>query len=385
MIQSSDPLGFPFPMEPTFELDLAFLQDPAAPLSQKKMMLDVIFGTQTPPMIQNSTEPADSLAEDILPYRFRLEPRLFPDQNFYLTLLGNRENFLEIWPVAVRFHSWVYDAAVSDPNVADNVVENLEQLRDQLGLGKDSLGLDMPDMSAYNYPSPSFGVQDLDLNNFELDNFPSSNFFSPDNPQPETKAEVPNKTKTAKKVPQVPVKEHALLSSELKKPLETTYRRVIADEDHFRELDDAYSRHVQRQAGLAPEEDSTWPNNPEAQRDYVGRMFEHVVHTEDFYELRKARERLGIVTAKNGGKSATPEEATENDDGERPRKRSRTAKGSKDTGRAQARPKGVNKSDWELMDEGNTPAECLKAVTHHEFTNVEIELLCWKLLVRPIP
>ncbi|KAF6813774.1 hypothetical protein CMUS01_12767 [Colletotrichum musicola] len=282
---------------------------------------------------------------------------MFPYLNFYFTLLGNRENFLDVWPFAARFHGWVYDAAVSAPSVVDDLVQRLEQL------------------NAFNYPSPSSAAPDLNFDALELDNFDfCRDMFGTDVPQPdERKQETANTKPAAQKEPPVPGQEHTLLSSELQKPLETVYRGVINDGDHFKELDDAYNRHVRRESGTPPEEDSTWPKDAETQRRYVGKIFEHIVHTDNFYELRKAR-------AKNGGKSTTPEEALEKDDGEPPKKRARKTKGGKDTSRAQARPKGVNKSDWELMDENITPAECLKAVTHHEFTNVEIELLCWKLL-----
>ncbi|KAF6791046.1 hypothetical protein CSOJ01_14422 [Colletotrichum sojae] len=309
---------------------------------------------------------------------------MFPDLKFYFTLLGNRENFLDVWPFAARFHGWVYDAAVSAPSVVDDLVERLEQLRSQLGLNDTTnfFGFDLSQPNAFNYPSLSSVAQDLNFDALELDNFDfCRDIFGTDVPQPdETKQETPSTKPAAQKNPFVTGQEHTLLSSELQKPLETVYRCVINNGDHFRELDDVYNRHVRRESGIPSEEDSTWPRDAETQRQYVGKMFKHIVHTDNFYELRKARERLAIVKAKNGGKSTSPEEPSEKDDGEPPKKRARKPKGGKDTSRAQARPRGVNKSDWELMDENITPAECLKAVTHHEFTNVEIELLCWKLL-----
>ncbi|EFQ33807.1 uncharacterized protein GLRG_08951 [Colletotrichum graminicola M1.001] len=172
--------------------------------------------------------------------------------------------------------------------------------------------------------------------------------------------------------------QHPILTAELVAPPTFRYKGVVQNMDHFEELDDAYERHVKRAAGKAPHEDASWPSSAEQQRAYVKSLFDHVTDLGNFYELRKARERLAKLESQYGRGSSEAAETTS-------RKRRRGAEGQDAGFDVAARPKGISKTDWALTDTESTPVELLEAVIHYHISDVEIELLCWRLLVRDDP
>ncbi|KAK1624441.1 hypothetical protein BDP81DRAFT_398526 [Colletotrichum phormii] len=132
-------------------------------------------------------------------------------------------------------------------------------------------------------------------------------------------------------------------------------------------------RHVKRATGKAPQDDASWPTPSELQQAYVQKLFESITDLSNFFELRKARERLGKI-------EHTQQERSSPDVAEKPRKR-RRGLGEEDAGPDRPeRPKGMSKTDWTLVNDQNTPVDLLEAVIHHRISGVEVELLCWRLL-----
>ncbi|KAK1723677.1 uncharacterized protein BDZ83DRAFT_580356 [Colletotrichum acutatum] len=167
--------------------------------------------------------------------------------------------------------------------------------------------------------------------------------------------------------------EHPLLQAELFVAPAFEFKGLIQSMDHFAEVDNAYERHVKRAAGAPPEDDPSWPVSSEKQREYVQRLFENITDLSDFFELRKARERLGNIA------NAQKNPATPEDEGN-PRKR-RIGRSSQNVDIVPTRPKGISKTDWALVDAERSPTDLLDAVIHHRISGVEVELLCWRLLV----
>lgn len=168
--------------------------------------------------------------------------------------------------------------------------------------------------------------------------------------------------------------QHPLLQAELVATPTFQFKGLVQSMDHFMELDNAYERHTKRAPGSAPEDDISWPASSEKQREYVQQLFESITDLSDFFELRKARERLGNVT------NAPQDLVTPENEGN-PRKRRRVRNGQK-VDIIPARPKGMSKTDWALVDAESSPADLLEAVIHHRISGIEVELLCWRLLVR---
>ncbi|KAK2774079.1 hypothetical protein CKAH01_13302 [Colletotrichum kahawae] len=322
-------------MDATFQIDLDILQDPLVPLTEKEWMLDVILS-------------------QIVPYRFYQEPRLFPELSFYAILLNNREDFLKIWTLATRFHSWIYGLAISSPAMADEAIESLRQMKRDLdldlGLALAPVNLPLPE-----YPSPPGTSVETSV---------------PTTPQlkPQTyHTRAPKETKSR-------TPDHPLLAAELQKPATPAYEGVIRDLSHFQELDEAYNRHVRRPPGTAPEQDPSWPSTTEKRVEYVREMYIAIVKTDDFFELRKARERMSKAMARVSNGAVQQEQGSSDNDS---RKRKTTAT----NGKASERPKGLSKADWELLSETNSAMDRLNAVIHHKIVNVELEIACWRLLL----
>ncbi|KAK2054816.1 hypothetical protein LY76DRAFT_579309 [Colletotrichum caudatum] len=325
---------------PLFYSDLEVLDDPTVPYENKKWMFDTILN-------------------DMVPYRYHDEPRMFPDINFYVTLLHNRPNDDRVWGLVYRFHEWISMMVTFHPEEADQAIAAL-QLR------------------AMSHGWPNTQVQETSPATAQIEQVSTC-------PDQTTAAQpfaspIPASSPRAKRAKPVNSyqtdHQHPLLTAELVAAPTFRYKGIVQDMDHFDELDDAYERHIRRATGMAPDQDASWPSSAEQQRARVGSLFGHITDLGDFYELRKARERLAKLQGQQGRGSdeAAAAEA-------RSRKRRRGAGGQvAEPGAACARPKGISKTDWALMDADNTPAELLEAVIHYCISDVEIELLCWRLL-----
>ncbi|KAF4867697.1 hypothetical protein CGCSCA1_v013143 [Colletotrichum siamense] len=329
-------------IDSTFQVDLNILHDPLVPAAQKRWMLDIIF-------------------DQIVPYRYHQEPRLFPELSFYGTLLNNRADFMEIWAFVIRFHEWIYDLAISNSQMADAALEEMSQIKTSVDI---ELSLDLAqsiDALVPEYPSPPRTTAEMSY--------------------PATPQELP-KQKTRAQTATNEGSDDAFLVAELQKPASVTYEGIIRDLDHFKGVDEAYARHVKRPAGTSPEEDASWPQTLEKRSAYVRDMYNAITQTDDFFELRKAKERLAKVRAKVGNTDAQASRDSDNsddrdveDNGSRKRRKTgNAAKGSDE------RPKGMSKSDWDLLHEVQ-PVHRLNAVIHHKISSIELEILCWRLLL----
>ncbi|KAI8309975.1 hypothetical protein K4K59_008689 [Colletotrichum sp. SAR11_240] len=318
-------------MENTFQVDLDILQDPTVPADQKRWMLDIVI-TQ------------------IVPYRYHQEPRLFPDLNFYGTLLNNRADFMQIWGFVTRFHGWIYDLAISSPAMADEAIESLNQMQANLEIDDLLTTMASAGPSPFQYPSPPRTTADASV--------------------PATPQEAPKQSGRATRATPADA-DDSFLATELKKPPTFVYGGIIRDLDHFAEVDEAYNCHVKRSPGFAPEEDQSWPSNSEKRVEYVQQMYEAITSTDDFFELRKATERLQKITAKGAGTDTQlPTHNGQTSEEEQSRKRKRP----------EERPKGLSKADWDLLNDANSGADRLSAVVHHKISDIEIEILCWRLM-----
>ncbi|KAI8165821.1 hypothetical protein K4K49_012607 [Colletotrichum sp. SAR 10_70] len=341
-------------MDATFQIDLDILQDPLVPSTEKEWMLDVILS-------------------QIVPYRFHQEPRLFPELSFYGILLNNREDFMKIWAFVTRFHSWIYGLASSSPAMADEAIESLRQMKRDLGI---DLGLGIGgDLAVDNNLGLGIDFGALAPIDLPLPEYPSPPGTSVETSVPTTPQPKPQTYRTrAPKETTSRVPDHPLLAAELQKPATPAYEGVIRDLSHFQELDEAYNRHVKRPPGTAPEQDPSWPSTTEKRVEYVREMYLAIVKTDDFFELRKARERMSKAMAKVSNGAAQQEMGSSDNDS---RKRKTTAT----NGNASERPKGLSKADWELLSETNSSMDRLNAVIHHKIVNVELEIACWRLLL----
>lgn len=135
------------------------------------------------------------------------------------------------------------------------------------------------------------------------------------------------------------------LSEELKAPEQYQYRGLVHDEHHFKRVNDAYLRHGQQRAGLAAENDSSWPQSDDEKRQYVKKLFDAITNTSDFHEARKARAKI-------------------------------------DAHDAAARGKAPSASERVLADHNKSAVDRLEAVLHYKMSNLEVELVSWKILVR---
>ncbi|KAK1984698.1 hypothetical protein LZ30DRAFT_747732 [Colletotrichum cereale] len=319
---------------PMFYADLHVLDDPTVPYETKKWMFDTILN-------------------DMVPYRYHDGPRMFPDINFYVTLLYNRPITQEVWGLVCRFHEWISMLATFHPEMADDAIAAL-QLR------------------AISYGWPNAPAQQASPATAQAEQVGASSQDTIIIPSTPTS---PPKAKRSKLVSSYETEhQHPILTRELPAVPTFRYKGIVQNMDHFEELDDAYERHVKRAAGEAPSEDASWPLSVEQQRAYVEKLFSHITDLSNFYELRKARERLAKLSASQQGRGSleTAEDPS--------KKRKRDAEGQAAYSHAAARPKGMSKADWALIDEESTPAELLEAVIHHSISDVEIELLCWRLL-----
>ncbi|KAJ0337883.1 hypothetical protein COL154_012657 [Colletotrichum chrysophilum] len=320
-------------MEATFQVDLDILQDPLVAANQKEWMLDLILS-------------------QIVPYRYYQEPRLFPELAFYGTLLNNRADFCQIWSFVTRFHVWIYDLAITNSEMADQAIESLKQMQQSLEIESLLEAATSAGPSPADYPSPPGTVTES----------------IPVTPQ--------QATTSSSRAPKsaIVVSDHPLLVAELDKPALCIYQGIIKDREHFAEINNAYNRHVKRQPGLTPEEDHSWPQSTEKCIEYIQEMYSAITSTNDFFELRKAKERLAKVRAKTAD-SKLPEAQEQGVSGSSatndPRKRKAT----------EERPKGLSKADWDLLKEDNSASDRLNTVIHHKITDVEIEVICWQLLI----
>ncbi|KAF6810279.1 hypothetical protein CPLU01_15347 [Colletotrichum plurivorum] len=133
-----------------------------------------------------------------------------------------------------------------------------------------------------------------------------------------------------------------LLSEELKAPGEYRYNGLVHDEHHFQGINDAYLRHARQRAGLAAEDDPTWPESDERKRQYVKDLFDAITNTADFHEARKAKAKV-------------------------------------EAHKANARGKAPSASERALADDNKTAVDRLEAVLHYKMSNLEVELVSWKV------
>ncbi|GJC78728.1 hypothetical protein ColLi_01566 [Colletotrichum liriopes] len=321
---------------PAFYADLEVLDDPAVPYENKKWMFDAILN-------------------DILPYRYHDGPRLFPDISFYMTLLYNRLNNSEIWGFVCRFHDWISMMAVLHPDDADQAIEAL-QLR------------------AVSHGWPGAQVVASETSPTEKVWRSPEQAMTPEPFANSTRDTVPKGKRAKSNHSYQTEHQHPLLKAELVAAPSFRYKGIVQNMDHFMELDDAYERHVKRAAGASPNDDASWPASAEQQRAYVERLVGHITDLGNFYELRKARERLAKLEASRQGQDQL--EVAERSS----KKQKRGAEEQDADVDVPVRPKGISKTDWALMDAESTPVELLDAVIHYRISDVEIELLCWRLL-----
>ncbi|KDN71057.1 hypothetical protein CSUB01_07909 [Colletotrichum sublineola] len=328
------------PSLPLFYEDLQVLDDPTVPYETKKWMFD-------------------TLLNDIVPYRYHDGPRMFPDISFYITLLYNRPNNEEVWGLVYRFHEWISMMVTFHPEEADQAIAALH-LR--------AMTCGWPNAPAQE-TSPATPQIKQAQTLPEQGTVPEQTVI----PEPLVLPTLATSLQAKRAKPNNPYEtehQHPTLTAELIAAPTFSYKGIVQNMDHFEELDHAYERHVKRAAGKAPNEDASWPLTAEQQRTYVKRLFSHITDMGNFYELRKARERLTKLQASQQGRGSL--EAAETPS----RKRRRGA----EVQDAAARPKGISKTDWALMDAESTPMELLEAVIHYSISDVEIELLCWRLL-----
>ncbi|KAJ0270990.1 hypothetical protein COL940_011235 [Colletotrichum noveboracense] len=270
----------------------------------------------------------------------------------YGTLLNNRADFCQIWSFVTRFHVWIYDLAITNSEMADQAIESLKQMQQSLEIESLLEAATSAGPSPADYPSPPGTVTES----------------IPVTPQ--------QATTSSSRAPKsaIVVSDHPLLVAELDKPALCIYQGIIKDREHFAEINNAYNRHVKRQPGLTPEEDHSWPQSTEKCIEYIQEMYSAITSTNDFFELRKAKERLAKVRAKTAD-SKLPEAQEQGVSGSSatndPRKRKAT----------EERPKGLSKADWDLLKEDNSASDRLNTVIHHKITDVEIEVICWQLLI----
>ncbi|KAK6211197.1 hypothetical protein QIS74_10461 [Colletotrichum tabaci] len=325
---------------PSFGSDVDFLNDPAVPYEEKKWMFDVLLN-------------------DVVPYRYHTEPRVFPEINFYITLLYNRPNSSDIMGLVWRFHEFISMMAANHPAEADQVIAGL-QLR--------AMSCGWP-----GAPTSSAEAQDAQPAEkvvVQPEQAPTPERSPAASPVAARKGRKPNS-----QLGGLTDHQHPLLKAELATAPQLQYKGVIRDMDHFLELDEAYERHIKRAAGTAPHQDPSWPRSAEQQRVYVRKLVNSITDLKSFYELRKAEERRGKL--ENVSRAQGPNGVS----GPSSRKRKRgDGEQDEDAAEDSARPKGISKTDWILMDEKSTPADRLEAVIHHCISDVEIELLSWRLL-----
>ncbi|KAF9880124.1 hypothetical protein CkaCkLH20_02078 [Colletotrichum karsti] len=340
----------PAPVDLPPELTGVLLSQQSAdvPLSRKKMMLDIVF-------------------DSIVPYRLHDGLRLFPGVEFYQILLYNRQDFYAIWPFVARFHAWISPLAAMSAELADNELHRLRAMVPGYvsGAVHDSPSsvetMYTPQTSPQTSPQRSSQTSPAQFpeNISSLHESPSGYTY------PEDQAEALEADDC-----------NALLDEHLGCPPTLSYGGIIHNMDQFEKLNNAYHHHVQKKAGIAPLDDPTWPIEDDEQLDCVKTLFEQITNMSDFYELRKAQERLKACGVGEEGDDSTTTAAS---DETATRKRRRTTTGSSRTDRP--RPKGVSKADWDLMDPDNSPADLLTIIVHTQVSDLEIELMCWKLLV----
>ncbi|KAJ0309587.1 uncharacterized protein N0V96_002997 [Colletotrichum fioriniae] len=289
-----------------FQADLDMLDDPTKPSESKMWIFDVFFN-------------------DIIPYRFHDHLRLFPNIEFYSTLLYNRSDRSTIWGLVVRFHEWISNVAASSPEDADEAIEALK-LR----------------ASVHDWPQKSSDDPDHSVKLASKDASIQQQLAMPPSSTPPVPDAVPN---TGHSRPLSPTRhKHPLLEAELVVTPVFQYRGIIENMEHSKELDSAYERHVKRANGETPNKDASWPASSEQQRAYVKKLFESITELDDFFELRKARERLHRIT--NTQQEGWGPEAPEN-----PRKRRRGGVTEDDSLNPSTRPKGMSKTDWALLND----------------------------------
>ncbi|OHW95836.1 hypothetical protein CSPAE12_05412 [Colletotrichum incanum] len=321
---------------PAFYADLEVLDDPAVPYKNKKWMFDAILN-------------------DIVPYRYHDGPRLFPDINFYMTLLYNRPNNSEIWEFVFRFHDWISMMAVLHPEDADQAIEALR-------------------FRAVSHGWPETQVLPSETTPIEQVWRLPKQVMTPDSAVVSTRATVPKGTRAKSNNSYQTEHQHPLLKAELVAAPTFRYKGIVQNMNHFIELDNAYERHVKRASGAAPKNDASWPTSAEQQRAFVERLVGHITDLGNFYELRKARERLAKLQYSRQGQGQLGA-------AERPSKKQRRGVEEQDVDLdVPVRPKGISKTDWALMDAESTPVELLDAIIHYRISDVEIELLCWRIL-----
>ncbi|KAK1657019.1 hypothetical protein BDP55DRAFT_568170 [Colletotrichum godetiae] len=313
-----------------FQSDLDIIDDLSVPSADKEWIFDVLLN-------------------DVIRYRYNDHFRLFPGIEFYRTLVYNRADRNEIWGLIQRFHEWISSVAASSPTEADEAIAALEHRA-----------------ALYGWAGTQGGLSDLAQ---QRQSGPQSIISI----SPSVATPVQQGDGAKSQLSPLHEHEHPLLQAELVVTPAFEYKGLIQNMNHFTEVDNAYERHVKRTGGAAPEDDMSWPTSSEKQRGYIQQLFGSITNVSDFFELRKARERLSKA-------ANVQQDPATLDNEENPRKRRRGRSGINARDNIPARPKGISKTDWALVDAENSSADLLDAVIHHQISGVEIELLCWRLL-----
>ncbi|KAF6785748.1 hypothetical protein CSOJ01_15539 [Colletotrichum sojae] len=111
----------------------------------------------------------------------------------------------------------------------------------------------------------------------------------------------------------------------------------------LRKVNDAYLRHARQRAGLAVEEDPSWPKDDGKKREYVKLLFDAITNTANFHEARKAKAKAASYNTASRGKAPSASERV-------------------------------------LADDGKTAVDRLKAVLHYKMSKLGVELVSWKIL-----
>ncbi|KAL0775888.1 hypothetical protein CaCOL14_007175 [Colletotrichum acutatum] len=335
MSSAAPPMG----EESPFQADLDIIDNVMVPSAEKQLVFDVLLN-------------------DVIPYRYHDHFRLFPDIEFYRSLLYNRSNRDEIWGLVQRFHEWISSVAASSPAEADEAIAALKHRAAFHGWLRSQ---EIPSDAA---TEPVHDPSEQQQRQFGPESIPSMS--------PSTDTPVQQREMARSRSLSLYEHEHPLLQAELFVAPAFEFKGLIQSMDHFAEVDNAYERHVKRAAGAPPEDDPSWPVSSEKQREYVQRLFENITDLSDFFELRKARERLGNIA------NAQKNPATPEDEGN-PRKR-RRGRSSQNVDIVPTRPKGITFCNGTAARLYNAPSlvryknRVYVGTLRHFFCQVELNL-----------
>ncbi|KAF6813773.1 hypothetical protein CMUS01_12766 [Colletotrichum musicola] len=301
----------------TFDSDLNMLLDETVPMESKKWIFNTIF-------------------DIVSKYRFHDGERIFPSLEFYFILVHNDSDADRLRGLIARFHhfiAYLKSYKADEALVSLKAVEQrMEALADQKGaeIAPSSCPIPDNDLMAMSQLKGLLDVEALAI--AEPESFPIIS------QEPATK-----KRKRDADPEDCEIRAGFRLSDELKAPGEYRYNGLVHDENHFQSINDAYLRHARQRAGLAAEDDPTWPESGDRKRQYVKDLFDAITNTVDFHEARKAKAKVEAHNAATRGKAPSASERV-------------------------------------LADETKTAVDRLEAVLHCKMSNLEVELVSWKVL-----